>query len=87
MSDLPPPTAKPEASSESTTVVAIPALHDCLAAALRQLDVPAAHAERIAEVLLDAELRGYDDHGAFFLGELAAWYQSGALNPSPQVGG
>ena len=37
----------------------------------RALGVPDDHSEQIAEVLLDAELRGYYDHGVFFLGELA----------------
>jgi LDH2 family malate/lactate/ureidoglycolate dehydrogenase len=53
--------------------------------ALEGLGCPPEHAVQIAEVLLDAELRGYDDHGVYFLGELAAWFRSGALNPSPNI--
>jgi L-2-hydroxycarboxylate dehydrogenase (NAD+) len=60
-------------------------LRRCLERALVALGVPIDHAEQIAEVLLDAELRGYDDHGVFFLGELAKWFRSGALNPSPEI--
>ena len=36
-------------------------------------------------MLLDGELRGYDDHGAFFIGELAGWMRSGAVNPAPRI--
>jgi len=60
-------------------------LRTCLEQALVGLKVPESHAGPIAEVLLDAELRGYDDHGVFFLGELARWFRSGALNPAPEI--
>ncbi|MFN0072829.1 MAG: Ldh family oxidoreductase [Chloroflexota bacterium] len=53
--------------------------------ALEGLGTPPDHALQIAAVLLDAELRGYDDHGVYFLGELAAWFRSGALNPAPNI--
>jgi LDH2 family malate/lactate/ureidoglycolate dehydrogenase len=46
-------------------------LRRCLERALVALGVPIDHAKQIADVLLDAELRGYDDHGVFFLCELA----------------
>jgi LDH2 family malate/lactate/ureidoglycolate dehydrogenase len=65
--------------------VPIVALQECLEACLRALGCPPPDATRIAEVLVDGELRGYDDHGAFFIGELAGWMQSGAMNPAPQV--
>ena len=65
--------------------VQIESLRACLERALEGLGVPDDHAEQIAEVLLDAELRGYDDHGVFFLGELAKWFRSGALNPAPDI--
>jgi len=60
-------------------------LRTCLEQALVRLEVPENHAVQIADVLLDAELRGYDDHGVFFLGELAKWYRAGALNPAPRI--
>src|SRR6266508_1674430 len=60
-------------------------LRTCLEQALVGLKVPESHAGPIAEVLLDAELRGYDDHGVYFLGELANWFRSGALNPAPNI--
>jgi LDH2 family malate/lactate/ureidoglycolate dehydrogenase len=43
------------------------------------------HAVETAEVLLDAELRGYGDHGVWFLGEVHKWLKSGALNPAPNI--
>ena len=47
--------------------------------------MPPEHAARIAEVLVDGELRGYDDHGAFFIGELATWIRAGQMNPAPHI--
>jgi LDH2 family malate/lactate/ureidoglycolate dehydrogenase len=71
--------------TEATRSVRIDALRGCLEACLGALGCPPGHAARIAEVLLDGELRGYDDHGAFFIGELAGWMRSGAMNPAPRV--
>ena len=65
--------------------VTLDGLRDCLEACLRALGCPPAHATRIADVLIDGELRGYDDHGAFFIGELAGWMKSGAMNPAPAI--
>ena len=61
------------------------ALRACLEGCLAALGCPLAHGRLIADVLIDGELRGYDDHGAFFIGELATWFRSGAMNPSPSV--
>lgn len=66
-------------------VVDIEDLRRCLAACLAAVGCPAAHAARIADVLVDGELRGYDDHGAFFVGELTGWMRGGAMNPEPRV--
>jgi L-2-hydroxycarboxylate dehydrogenase (NAD+) len=65
--------------------VDLESLRTCMERALGGLGVPEDHARQIADVLLDAELRGYDDHGVFFLGEMAKWYRAGALNPAPDV--
>ena len=65
--------------------VRIEDLRRCLEACLLALGCPESDARRIAEVLLDGELRGYDDHGAFFIGELAGWMRSGAVNPTPRI--
>jgi len=61
------------------------ALHSALQQCLQHQRVPPDHAAPIASVLLDCELRGYDDHGVAFLGSLTEWYRSGALNPTPRV--
>lgn len=66
-------------------IVAISELQSFLQGALQKAGVPPAHAVRITEVLVDCELRGYDDHGAYFLHELLGWYASGAMNPAPQL--
>jgi LDH2 family malate/lactate/ureidoglycolate dehydrogenase len=47
--------------------------------------VPEGHARLIADVIMDSELRGYDDHGVWFLGRMLEWYATGGLNPAPQV--
>ncbi len=60
-------------------------LRACVEQALQRLGTPPDHAVAIAEVLLDCELRGYDDHGVFFLGELAKWFRGGGLNPAPEI--
>src|SRR5437870_10514506 len=65
--------------------VQIAALRQLLETCLATLGCPAADGRRIADVLVDGELRGYDDHGAFFIGELATWMRSGAMNPAPEV--
>src|SRR5919202_6092075 len=66
-------------------IVRIDALRECLEASLQALGCPDGHAVQIAAVLVDGELRGYDDHGAFFIGELATWMRTGAMNPAPRV--
>jgi LDH2 family malate/lactate/ureidoglycolate dehydrogenase len=65
--------------------VRIDALQTCLEGCLGALGCPPEQATCIASVLVDGELRGYDDHGAFFVGELAGWMRSGAMNPAPRV--
>jgi LDH2 family malate/lactate/ureidoglycolate dehydrogenase len=66
--------------------VEIAAVQDRLVRALALVaGVPDGHARLIADVLLDSELRGYDDHGVWFLGRMLDWYASEGLNPTPQV--
>jgi len=66
-------------------VVDLAALRACMERALVADGMSAAHAAETADVLLDAELRGYDDHGVWFMGEVHKWLKSGALNPSPNI--
>jgi LDH2 family malate/lactate/ureidoglycolate dehydrogenase len=66
-------------------VVDLAELRACMERALEADGMSDAHAAETAEVLLDAELRGYDDHGVWFLGEVHKWLKSGALNPAPKI--
>ncbi|HEV2125764.1 MAG TPA: Ldh family oxidoreductase [Chloroflexota bacterium] len=66
-------------------LVNIADLRHFLETCLKRLGVPDGQQAEIVNVLLDGELRGYDDHGAFFIGELAAWMRGGQMNPAPQV--
>ena len=60
-----------QSAERAERMVELEPLRACLERALAPLGVRDDHSEQIAEVLLDAELRGYYDHGVFFLGELA----------------
>src|SRR3954468_22348048 len=66
-------------------VVELGALRASMERALEADGMSAQHAAETAEVLLDAELRGYDDHGVWFMGEVHKWLKSGALNPAPKI--
>src|SRR5215204_5132278 len=66
-------------------VVELGALRASMERALEADGMSAAHAAETADVLLDAELRGYDDHGVWFMGEVHKWLKSGALNPAPSI--
>jgi LDH2 family malate/lactate/ureidoglycolate dehydrogenase len=66
-------------------LVDLAALRACMERALEADGMSSSHAAETAEVLLDAELRGYDDHGVWFMGEVHKWLRSGALNPAPNI--
>jgi L-2-hydroxycarboxylate dehydrogenase (NAD+) len=66
-------------------IVDLNALRACMERALEADGMSPAHAAETADVLLDAELRGYDDHGVWFMGEVHKWLKSGALNPAPNI--
>ncbi|MDP8921938.1 MAG: Ldh family oxidoreductase, partial [Chloroflexota bacterium] len=66
-------------------LVDLGALRTSMERALAAAGMPNDHAHQTADVLLDAELRRYDDHGVFFLGELYKWFKAGALNPAPSI--
>src|ERR1700740_130270 len=68
-------------------VVDLAQLRTCMEQALTADGMSAAHAAETAEVLIDAEMRGYDDHGVWFFGEVHKWLKSKALNPAPNIGG
>ena len=53
---------------------------------LESYGVPRDHALIITEVVIDSELRGYDDHGLLFLDLIVQWgFAQGNLNPTPNV--
>jgi LDH2 family malate/lactate/ureidoglycolate dehydrogenase len=66
-------------------VVTLDALRACMERALEADGMSRDHAAKTADVLLDAELRGYGDHGVWFLREVHKWLKSGALNPAPNI--
>ena len=66
-------------------VVDLAQLRVCMEQALAADGMSAAHAAETAEVLIDAEMRGYDDHGVWFFGEVHKWLKSKALNPAPNI--
>ena len=72
-------------ATETARLVRIADLRGCVVAALERLDLPAGDAALIADVLMDADLRGHDDHGVAFLGMLLRFYRSGAYNPRPNI--
>ena len=74
----------PAATPEAAHVVPISALRTTALALLRQVRVPLEHAEQIAEVLIDTELRGYSDHGILSLSRLIDRCRTGAVNPTPR---
>jgi LDH2 family malate/lactate/ureidoglycolate dehydrogenase len=66
-------------------VVELKTLRTCMERVLEADGMSRDHAAQTADVLLDAELRGYGDHGVWFLGEVHKWLRSGALNPAPNI--
>ena len=72
-------------AASADRIVHLAALPTTMERALEADGMSPAHAAETAEVLLDAELRGYDDHGVWFMGEVHKWLKSGALNPAPNI--
>jgi LDH2 family malate/lactate/ureidoglycolate dehydrogenase len=65
--------------------VGIDSLRACLLEIFARLDFPAEDAARMAEVLVESELRGYDDHGVYMLNFLLGWVRGGAVNPRARI--
>jgi len=66
--------------------VPLPELTDWLQASLSRLDLPREDAAAVAEVLLDCELRGYEDHGVWMMRILYWGYRTeGGMNPTPAI--
>ena len=77
--------ADADRASDGPRQVRIDDLRACLVAGFEALELSREHAERVAEVLVDSELRGYEDHGAYMLGYLANFYRTGNWNPRPNI--
>ena len=72
-----------ETSELHAWLVRIEDLRGCVVAVLGRVGVPEAHAGQITDVMLDAELRGHDDHGPVVLGQITASIAGGRWNPCP----
>lgn len=67
------------------TTVRIEALQRSLEGCLRALGFASEAAARMAEVFVDSELRGYDDHGAIMIQFYAGWVRSGEVDPRARL--
>ena len=65
--------------------VRVGALRATLVALLERLDFPSDDAGRIADVLIESELRGYEDHGVYMLTFLLGWVRGGNVNPRATI--
>ena len=70
---------------DSPHVVEVRILREWMEAILLNLDLPPEAAEAIADVLLDCELRGYEDHGTWFISLMTKSYINSGLNSKPDV--
>ncbi|RDI95226.1 Ldh family oxidoreductase [Meiothermus sp. QL-1] len=60
-------------------------LEAALVAHFEGLGLPAAHAQGVARVLLEAELEGHTGHGLARVGQYTAQLRAGGLNPRPRM--
>lgn len=65
--------------------IAADTLRDFVAEALRTRGVPAAGAEKVAALMVEADIFGYGTHGVFRLRQYLARLTDGGCNPAPQV--
>lgn len=71
-----PPTSAP---------LAAPALRGLIADAMRACGLPLADAERVAELMVEADLTGADGHGIFRLAQYVRRLRGGAVNPQAAI--
>jgi ureidoglycolate dehydrogenase (NAD+) len=74
-----------EHDADRPVVVEHTALVGLVVAVLERVGVPEPHGQRIAGVLVDRELCGYDDHGLPALPAFMSVYRAGGFNPTPEV--
>ena len=65
--------------------VSIDNLQKWMEETLWKFGLPEGHAKAIADVLMDCELRGYEDHGAWFMGVVSWFYNTHGMNANPKV--
>jgi LDH2 family malate/lactate/ureidoglycolate dehydrogenase len=66
-------------------LVRIDDLRKCIAAVFERLNLAPEHADELAGLLVDSEIRGHSDHGIEAVALLANFYREGRLNPNPHV--
>lgn len=69
----------------SVVVVGAERLRAFVARLLRALGLPEADAESVAEVLVEADLRGVESHGTTRVAGYVSMMRLGLLNPKPAV--
>src|SRR3954467_13621125 len=62
-----------------------PRLRAFIAAALEQVGIPAADAQVVAELMVEADLQGSDGHGIFRLPQYIRRIQAGGVNLEPDI--
>jgi L-2-hydroxycarboxylate dehydrogenase (NAD+) len=62
-----------------------PRLRAFIAAALEQVGIPAADAQVVAQLMVEADLQGSDGHGIFRLPQYIRRIQAGGVNPRPHI--
>ena len=71
--------------TDSVVVVKAERLRAFVARLLRALGLPETDAESVAEVLVEADLRGVESHGTTRVAGYVSMLRSGLLNPAPKV--
>lgn len=64
--------------------IAVGELRDFVAAALRSRRVPEADAAKVAGLMVEADVLGYDTHGVFRLRQYLARLAGGGATPPPK---
>jgi LDH2 family malate/lactate/ureidoglycolate dehydrogenase len=62
-----------------------PRVRAFIAAALEQVGIPAADAQVVAQLMVEADLQGSDGHGIFRLPQYIRRIQAGGVNPRPNI--
>jgi LDH2 family malate/lactate/ureidoglycolate dehydrogenase len=73
------------AGSEASGRVAAADLAGFVARAFERLGAPAADARSVAELMVEADLLGYDTHGVFRLRQYVDRLRAGGINPTPRI--